>query len=253
MNPLRSGVSILLLAGVASAHTVTQTGGTNIRSGPAQGDRLMGVARHGCIVRVLKARKDGWRRIDRPVDGWIRSATLKDTPHAVWIGVKEAAVRAEPDADAKTVKTVKDGAEVRTEYSNLDGGWVRISKPAFGWILRSKLTYQQPGPPRPDVHHGLAWSLYVYAVVKSQFPRVTSMGIHNYREIAGTNTWSEHAWANAVDIGVPSLAYGDQVYRYLNGKRGWLNIDNLIWRQPSHYNHLHVDFNWAHGSTPPRL
>ena len=253
MKPLTVASCTFLLAGAAFAHTVTQDGGTNVRSGPSQGDKLVGIAKKGCIVNVLTLKKDGWRRIDQPFDGWIRSATLKDTSHKMWVDVKEAEIHVEARGDSKRLKVVKDGAEIRTVYSTPDGGWVRIAKPVHGWILHSKLTTKPPGPAAPDTHHGLQWSLYVYAQTKAQFPRVTNMGIYNYRKIAGTNTWSEHAWANAVDFGVPSMAYGDTVKRWLANQTGRFNIDNLLWRVEGHYDHIHVDFNWNHGSTPPRL
>ena len=89
---------------------------------------------------------------------------------------------------------------------------------------------------------GPRWALYVYNQVKARFPRVRNMGIYNRRKIAGTNRWSEHAYGNAVDIGVPNLVYGDMVRRYLAGNRGRFNIRTLLWRVRSHYDHVHVDF-----------
>ena len=138
--------TLLLAAGTSFAHTVKQTGGANVRSGPSQTSALVGVASKGCIVSVLSAQKDGWRRVEKPFDGWIRSAVLENTSHTMWIVVAEARIRETPDSDAKSLKLVKKDAEVTTVYSTPNGGWVRVSKPVHGWILRDKLTYKQPVP-----------------------------------------------------------------------------------------------------------
>jgi hypothetical protein len=83
-------------------------------------------------------------------------------------------------------------------------------------------------------------------------------GIYNRRKIAGTMTWSQHSWPNALDIfftnaGDTSAAHQaqlDTVHAYLISQ-GY-PIRTLIWRAPSHFGHIHVDF-WPRGYSTPSL
>jgi hypothetical protein len=87
--------------------------------------------------------------------------------------------------------------------------------------------------------------------VWDEFPQLTSWGIYNCRRIAGSSSFSEHAWADAIDLHAPSMAYGDQVYRWCMTNKGRFDITRVLWRQASHYDHLHVDFDPDHSGTPP--
>lgn len=109
-----------------------------------------------------------------------------------------------------------------------------------------------------------------------QFPDVASMGIYNRRPIAGTSTWSQHSWGNAVDITSPvsvarmkngplagqvirdtrnpeHMAYLDRVNRWLDGNRYRLGIRVKLWRTTSHWNHIHIDMYPRQYGTPPDL
>lgn len=82
----------------------------------------------------------------------------------------------------------------------------------------------------------------VLAAVRARFPQVTSGGIQANRNIAGTNTPSEHAYGAALDLMVGSNKLGDRVYRYLSRPRiaDKYDYSNILWEVPDHYNHLHV-------------
>ncbi len=161
----------------AGAHTVTQTGGTNVRSGPSQGSALVGTVAKGCIVAVGTAQKDGWRRVEMPFDGWIRNAVLENTAHRMWVATKEAGVREAADAGAKTIKLLKQDAEVTTVYSTANGTWVRIAKPVHGWVSREKLTYKKPEPPVD-----LVWPISGLVTATWNY---SSGGFHGAVDIAG--------------------------------------------------------------------
>jgi hypothetical protein len=77
-----------------------------------------------------------------------------------------------------------------------------------------------------------------------------SFGVTNCRPIAGSTTWSQHAWSNALDIhGATTLL--DKVYAWLIAHRYELQIRVILWRVKDHYDHIHVD-PWPKGiGTPP--
>jgi hypothetical protein len=87
--------------------------------------------------------------------------------------------------------------------------------------------------------------------VWDEFPQLTSWGVFNCRHIAGSSSWSEHSWADAIDLHAPSMVYGDQVYRWCMSNKGRFDITRVLWRVASHYDHLHVDFDPDHSGTPP--
>ena len=101
------------------------------------------------------------------------------------------------------------------------------------------------------VKRGYKWSAFVYARVKLRFPRVTNMGIYNCRKIAGSSSWSQHSWSNALDIGVPNRDYGNQVNRWLEQRKGRLNIEHKLWWVADHYDHIHMDWFPNHTGVPP--
>lgn len=84
------------------------------------------------------------------------------------------------------------------------------------------------------------------------------MGVVAVRFIAGTDTWSQHAYGNAVDVmtGGNSDLRHDIVY-FAHANRGVLSIAHLLadpWfpsPRRDHYNHVHVDFFPQWCGTPP--
>ncbi len=90
-----------------------------------------------------------------------------------------------------------------------------------------------------------------------RFSFITGVGVYNRRKISGTSTWSQHSWANALDLYMVTIEEGDQLYAWLRARRRELGIRVLLWRVDNHWNappprrHIHADF-WPKGiGTPP--
>jgi extensin-like protein len=87
-----------------------------------------------------------------------------------------------------------------------------------------------------------------------RFPLAPNLGIYSCRHINHEPSmgWSEHSWANAVDLGTPTKAFGDAMYRYARENSSRLRIAHLLWQVPNHYSHIHADFLPSHdGQVPP--
>jgi hypothetical protein len=84
-----------------------------------------------------------------------------------------------------------------------------------------------------------------------EFPALDYWGCYNCRRIANSSSWSQHAWADAIDIHAPTMAYGDKVNHWLNANKGRFNLTRVLWRVANHYDHLHIDFDPDRGGTPP--
>jgi hypothetical protein len=96
------------------------------------------------------------------------------------------------------------------------------------------------------------------AVIKKNFPQITGYGTIAVRNIAGTNTWSQHAYGNAIDVMTgASTAMRQAVAFFSNQYRRILSIAHLLadpwFASPlgDHYNHVHADFFPQYGGTPP--
>lgn len=95
------------------------------------------------------------------------------------------------------------------------------------------------------------------AVIRTVFGNLP-MGTIARRNIKGTNTWSQHAFGNAVDVMTgTNTALRQAVANFSNVHRVLLSIAHLLadpW-YPSplsnHYNHVHADFNPQGTGTPP--
>jgi len=91
-----------------------------------------------------------------------------------------------------------------------------------------------------DKIHGALWSWR---------PKLNSWGICARRKIAGTTTWSQHSpWprgpngkgSNAEDVQARTMAEGDAVAAKLRRlKQDGLPVGLILWRVPSHYDHVH--------------
>lgn len=80
------------------------------------------------------------------------------------------------------------------------------------------------------------------------FPTAYTMGTYNRRKIAGSSAWSQHSWSNAEDIGVGTLALGDEVLAWLQANATRLGLRRFgirrrpaLWKVKNHYDHLHVE------------
>ena len=86
--------------------------------------------------------------------------------------------------------------------------------------------------------------------VFDRYPLVTDLGYYNRRKIAGTQTWSQHAWGNAQDLG-GDIQRLDLVAIWLDANRSRLKIRTLLWRVANHYDHIHIAFNPKQTGRPP--
>jgi hypothetical protein len=109
-----------------------------------------------------------------------------------------------------------------------------------------------------DVMHTL-----LYTIIFKD--KLSSMGICSCRDIAGTSSWSQHAYCNAEDIHGSSSTM-QNVFDYLVANADKLSVANCIynrriWNKAGgnhyydgsnpHYDHCHVDFNPQGSGTPP--
>lgn len=95
--------------------------------------------------------------------------------------------------------------------------------------------------------------------LRERFPELRA-GVANCRKIAGTSTWSQHAWSAGLDIHHRDYGYSaspahqawlDQVFAFINRYRLTMSIRTALWRVNNHYDHIHIDF-WPRGyGTPP--
>lgn len=82
------------------------------------------------------------------------------------------------------------------------------------------------------------------------------IGVVSVRFIRETDTWSQHAYGNAVDFGVSGELHRRLAF-FLDANRSGLAIAHLLadpyFPSPlgDHYNHVHVDFFPQWGGTPP--
>ncbi len=83
----------------------------------------------------------------------------------------------------------------------------------------------------------------IWAAVYPTFHRrVSSSGVFSCRRVnfePPPAPWSYHAWGQAWDVTGTSDTL-DELYRFLNARRASLRIQELLWRVPNHYDHLHV-------------
>ncbi len=103
-------------------------------------------------------------------------------------------------------------------------------------------------------------ALRLKADLAARFPGI-QFGIYNRRKIAGSTTWSQHSWPNALDIfftsyGDRSAAHQqmlDQVAKYIRDNYARYDVRYLLWKNnAAHQDHIHVDF-WPFGYGTPSL
>lgn len=113
----------------------------------------------------------------------------------------------------------------------------------------------RPAPPSTATSRVKAVWRFVY----TWFPHAATLGIYNCRKIAGSSSWSEHAWADAWDItdhdtsasGKPSN-YMDAIVAAIRHRQGELHVTRVLWRDGGvHDRHAHVDLDPDHGGSPP--
>lgn len=77
-----------------------------------------------------------------------------------------------------------------------------------------------------------AWALANY--IRDSYPGVLSIGGVRADPIA------DHPTGHAIDIMIPSLDYGDMIYADLSSHMAAHSIKYLLYRQPSHWDHIHA-------------
>lgn len=134
--------------------------------------------------------------------------------------------------------------------------------------------YTAPVNQKADISNLLVWDnrptefgptpeiAEIRAAVEERFD-VGSLGMYNRRYVAGTTTWSQHAYYNAWDIAPPedekpSSQWNpsptlDEVSRFLLIARQerTLPIRDILWRTKNHWDHIHVDGDPHRTGTPP--
>jgi len=68
----------------------------------------------------------------------------------------------------------------------------------------------------------------------------------NCRKIAGSATWSQHAWANGADLFASKIVL-NQVAEDLRRVEG---VAHVLWQVAGHFDHVHFD-TWPQGSSTP--
>ena len=95
----------------------------------------------------------------------------------------------------------------------------------------------------------------VWSAVVAEFHGETFLGAYVCKHISGTSLMSQHSYANALDIGGPSMAFLNEVADWLFARRDEFSIETIIvgdriWTRSGgwhaytgdyHY-HVHVDF-----------
>jgi hypothetical protein len=102
----------------------------------------------------------------------------------------------------------------------------------------------------------------VFEFVKSlpEWALVDRIGVTNCRKIAGSQTYSQHSWSNAMDIhftpsfSIPAtgeaLAAGTRMRDKIRVQFEEY-VNSILWQTTDHWDHIHVDL-WPKGHlTPP--
>jgi hypothetical protein len=69
---------------------------------------------------------------------------------------------------------------------------------------------------------------------QDNFPNLTAIGG------VRADRLPDHPSGHAVDLMIPNIAYGDQVYAALQANWGRFNIRYILFKVPNHWNHIHV-------------
>ena len=79
--------------------------------------------------------------------------------------------------------------------------------------------------------------------------RLTSWGVYDCRFIAGTTTWSQHAWGNAEDYHGTTDAM-DDLAAYARSPALRPYVSQVLWRVPDHFDHVHLSGRPLETGTP---
>jgi hypothetical protein len=86
----------------------------------------------------------------------------------------------------------------------------------------------------------------------ARFPGLRTGGVFNRRKIAGSDSWSQHAYGNAIDL---YDTQGGHNRIYLDKVAAWLKAQGetrlVLWQVTAHYDHIHYEPNPKYSGTPP--
>lgn len=96
----------------------------------------------------------------------------------------------------------------------------------------------------------------IYTALRRQFGTTwQDWGIMVCRHInwSSSDPWSQHAWANALDVGAQYASTLDKIENWIQVQKsqGKLPIGNVLWRVTGHYSHIHVEGTHYYTGTPP--
>jgi hypothetical protein len=74
-------------------------------------------------------------------------------------------------------------------------------------------------------------------------------GVFVCRRIAGSSTWSQHAYGNAVDFHA-STTVMDAIAGYCRGESMRDVVAQVLWKVPDHWDHVHVSGRPMHTGLP---
>lgn len=151
---------------------------------------------------------------------WSRARNLENT-----LGVLSSRLQSGPEKRVWYVKALLDSYQERARKIDMN--------PA--------VAMNTPGTNAIDV---------VAGTVFKEFPSLQNWGIAACRNIAGTSSWSQHAYANAIDFGGSSSTLDDATYYMLSlVRKHYLPASQILWQGEEqisgssvsdHYNHVHV-------------
>lgn len=167
--------------------------------------------------------------------------------------------RSQPDAVTR-LAALASGGDVGDAWQ-----FRPVARPGALYVVR-KIEFAPPVAP-PSV--GTPAIRQIHGAYFSRFPDHESWGIFNCRPIAGSASWSQHAWGNAEDFSNDGEA-SEEAERWLFSNRTELPIAELIgrrkiwtsarssegWRPLSsganqHLDHWHVSGDALSTGTPP--
>jgi hypothetical protein len=141
---------------------------------------------------------------------------------------------------------------------SVGGYWTMMSvKSRFHmWILKVDLNpakiQNTPGNQAIDI---------IVGTVTNKFGNVPIWGIFQCRHVSGSYSWSQHAWANAVDFGGDTTRLNNAAYYLLElARKNYVPVSQILWRGRNllsgssisgHYEHIHASGEPLRTGTPP--
>jgi len=194
----------------------------------------------------------GYRVADRPPQdlgdaiAYIRNVMSRPAHQGAGYVIKEVGMEW---SRVRTLAETLDRLSERLAADEVDAYWTIMAvKDRFRmWVLKVD---QNPAVVI-DTDGSIAIDI-IWGTISTRFDGVQNWGICACRRIAGTWTWSQHAWCNGLDVGGGTELL-DRVAAYTQelARRGYLPVGQTLWRAPGHYNHIHYSGEPLRTGTPP--